>query len=330
MKKQEYKKKDIILTAITLSLLIFLIGFIKWTNAQVITIGVQPAFVQLNERSRIKFGFYNSDGDTDAIYTLIPDECLSEIIINDDGCWDGEQIEVPKGTTRDNPVYKIVCFDKPVRKDICYLYVEGKPKGYEGSGTVNLRTRVGVKFSLNPATTTTTTITKKKSVFSKLRDSLLSRTKTTTTTTITPSNPTTTTTVTTNETTTITQEQVEVVENNLSGLIFKFVFVIGVFGLFAFLYWNYKDEIVPILIVLMLLPSVRADDVTVTVTVIHKVVDFITFSINTLIPLMLSVGFIFTVFRLFTDIEIKNYKTLIYIFIIIMIATALLFVGYSV
>ncbi len=149
MNKKEWKKKDTILTAITLSLLIFLIGFIKWTTAQIITIGVSPAKVYLQEKSRIMFKFYNSQGDTDAIYKIYFDECLEQLILSDSGCWDGETITVPKGTTIRNPITKTFCFDKPSTSEECHMIIEGKPKNFEEKGgTVNLNPRVGVKFVL--------------------------------------------------------------------------------------------------------------------------------------------------------------------------------------
>ncbi len=131
-----------------LLLLFFLL--LPLANAQLITIGVQPSKVVLDfyksSSYRIQFGFSNDEGETNAIYTLKPDDCLKDIIKDYP-----KEILVPKGTSRiSNPVKVWITF-KPDYKGskTCFLNVYARPEGAseEGEG-LRIKPSVGIRIEI--------------------------------------------------------------------------------------------------------------------------------------------------------------------------------------
>jgi len=127
--------------------LIFLF-LIPLVTAQIITVGIEPAKVTVYGNQDITFKLFNDRGDTDAIYTFNWGDCREHIDFGD-GCYDGSDILVPKGTDRTkNPVTVKVCF-RPKKSVECRFYVEGRPVGYEKKGMVSIRPRIAVPVKLN-------------------------------------------------------------------------------------------------------------------------------------------------------------------------------------
>jgi hypothetical protein len=160
-----------------LLILIFLL-LIPLANAQTIGIGVEPSFasitIRYNTQVMLKFKFWN-EGDTDAIYALIPEGNLTEfIVLNNSEYWHNEIFTVPKNTQRlSGFVNKTILFEsnrnETIPKFETGISVYGEPSIPSQPGIIQIKRRIFVKMFLEnypeipkptstSSTTTTTTI----------------------------------------------------------------------------------------------------------------------------------------------------------------------------
>jgi hypothetical protein len=130
--------------------LTFLILFSSLVIAQAITIGVHPSEVILDfyksKDYNVELTFFNELGNTDAYYTLTPDECLSHLIKGYQ-----KEVFVPKGTNRFNPVKTLISLEGDnTGNKTCYLRVSAKPAG--ANGTISIIPSMNVRFIIYQGT----------------------------------------------------------------------------------------------------------------------------------------------------------------------------------
>jgi len=96
--------------------------------------------------------FYNTHGEVDAIYSIVPDDCMRPYITSQ-----LNNVTVPMGSV--GVQYQVCVNGNFTQNKTCYIYVYGKPVGVESNGTILIQRRIGVRFLFGKITTTTTTRT---------------------------------------------------------------------------------------------------------------------------------------------------------------------------
>jgi hypothetical protein len=133
-----------------------------------IGIGVEPSLVNItlvyNMQISIMFKFWN-EGDTDAIYQIVPEDSLKDfIVLNDSSYYQGENFTVPNKTNMVSTyVLKEILFrgmKNETSKFETGLSIYGEPIVSQG-GMITIRRRIFVKMFVEnyPSTITTTTTT---------------------------------------------------------------------------------------------------------------------------------------------------------------------------
>ena len=150
---------------LAIATVIFLQIFLQLASSQVITLGVAPSefMVQGVGSTCFDIQFFNSHGDIDANYTLVPDSCMNNYIVS----YPHSTI-VPKGTNLNvNTIKGQICVSGNFnKKQECFIYVKGTPYGENiTQSTLQIERQVAVRFrlgegnSLSPTTSTTTSTT---------------------------------------------------------------------------------------------------------------------------------------------------------------------------
>jgi hypothetical protein len=151
-----------------LALLIPFFFLIPVVFSQTIGIGVEPSLVNLTlvygKNITVNFKFWN-EGDTDAVYTVIPESNLLDCISLDSNYWHNETFIVPNKTQRlSGFVTKELLFtglNKTTSLETG-ISIYAAPVGEQRQGMVTVKRNVFVKMFIEnylPATTTTTSTT---------------------------------------------------------------------------------------------------------------------------------------------------------------------------
>jgi hypothetical protein len=154
-------------------ILIFLLAKAIEVNADTVTIGIEPSLIYLNfpqpdSEYDINFKFFNSNGDTDANYTIEFDSSLLGHVYEECDlgaeywCEDNYSFIVPVGTDRlgDNVKFKMrFLMDGQVETFNSSMYIYALPVDQEIDENVSgaiIRSRISVQVFFNPQFTTTT------------------------------------------------------------------------------------------------------------------------------------------------------------------------------